>query len=157
MSSHFPPRWDTLREARGDLNVRMMKGEAVTCPCCDQLAKLYRRKINSTMARAIITMFRAGPSEGYLHVPSLPGDTHEISQLSWWGLIEEKPGRRDDEGRHGWWRLTKEGVEYVLMRHAVRKYALVYDHVVRGFEGEYVNIRDALGTRFNYHDLMEGL
>lgn len=157
MSSHWPQRWDTLREAKGDLNVRVTSGEGVTCPCCGQLAKMYKRKINSTMARAAITMFRAGPSAGFMHVPSLPGDMHEVSQLVWWGLIEEKPGRRDDEGRHGWWRLTKEGVEFVLGQRKVVKYMLVYDHNVIGSEGDLVDIKDALGSKFNYHELMEGI
>ena len=44
-------------------------GYGGTCPCCDQLAKVYRRPINSGMAVSLITMYRTARQE-WQHIPT---------------------------------------------------------------------------------------
>jgi hypothetical protein len=145
----------TLKEAQDIL--RTLLDEGHKCPCCTQMAKIYRRKVNSTMARTLITMYRAGADAKYVHTPSLPGDTHEASQLAWWGLAIEERVRRPDGGRAGWWHLTSAGVGFVEGRTTVPKYARIYDSRCLGLDGEHVDIRAALGDKFNYDELMAGI
>lgn len=74
-----------------------------------------------------------------------------------WGLIEEEPIVRPDGGRAGWWRITPFGQQFVLGNSTVPKYARLYDGRCLGLEGVPVTIRDCLGTKFNYADLMAGI
>ena len=48
MAPPEPEQTDTLTRARADLQSRLADG--VTCPCCDQYAKIYRRPLNANMA-----------------------------------------------------------------------------------------------------------
>lgn len=150
-----------LIQLRADLRKKLSDG--TDCPLCGQHAKIYRRKINTTLAKALITMYSTHdwlPDGGsdYMHVPSLPGDTHEASQLAWWGLIEEEHVQRPDGGRAGYWRLTWRGRCFVEHRIKVPKYAEVYNGRCIGMDSsEMVTIKDALGTRFNYSELMAGI
>jgi hypothetical protein len=142
----------TLREAKVWLGQHLAEG--AICPACTQHAKVYRRKINSTMARALIQMYLHGAAERFVHVPSLPGDTHEISQASWWDLVEEERIRRPDGGRAGFWSLTVFGRMFVLGEVSVPEYALIYDGSLVRTEGDPRTISDCLGVRFNYDELM---
>lgn len=142
----------TLQQAKDWLRRRIDDGEH--CPLCTQYAKVYKRKINSTMARALITLYRHDERPAFTHGPSLPGDTHEISQLAWWGLIEEERVKRPDGGRAGFWRLTDLGEEFVTGQTTVQKYARIYDSRCLGFEGDLVDIKAAVGDKFNYDELM---
>lgn len=129
-------------------------GDGYSCPVCTLFAKVYRHKCDSAMARTLIRMFRAGAASGPLHIPSLPGDNHKVSQLSWWALVEEEKLTRPDGGRAGYWRLTGKGVEFVLRQRMIVKYARIYDARVLGHVGELVSIDDCLGSKFNYAELM---
>jgi hypothetical protein len=123
------------------------------CPTCDQFAKVYRRQINSGMARSLILMYRQGP--GFIHIPTAIGArSREEGKLAYWGLAEEEHVVREDGGRAGWWRITQKGTQFVLGLISVDKYALVYNGRVLDFDGPAWTIRDALGTRFNYAELM---
>lgn len=149
----------TLQEARDKLRELVEHGHR--CPCCTQFAKVYKRKVNSTMARGLIDIYRNAGIE-WCHVRSLrssshAGDNREESKLRYWGLLEEETDRRGDGGRSGWWRVTPEGEEWVLNRSSVLKYALLYDGRCLGHRGELVTIKDALGEKFRYDDLMAGL
>jgi hypothetical protein len=147
----------TLEEARAWLRERIDEGEK--CPLCTQFAKVYRRKITSPMARGLIKQYRLAGVD-YVHSAELvKSETHEFSQLSWWNLIEECPDAvREDGGRAGWWRISERGRQFVLYRIEVPKYAYIYDgRVLRLDTDETVSIVDALGTRFNYRELMAGI
>lgn len=131
--------------------------EGVSCPLCEQFAKVYRRKITAPMALGLIRWRqRTGFTEN--HVDLVRNETHEFSQLAWWpGFIHEVPGRREDGGKAGRWVLGQEGHDFSLGLTKVPKYARIYDgHVLGHVDDEMVDIRDALGTKFNYDDLMRG-
>lgn len=146
----LPP--DTpLGVARAQL--RQCVDEGAHCPCCTQFAKVYKRSINSTMARCLITIWRAAPFD-FVHVPSLPGDTHEVSQLAWWGLVEEELKVRLDGGRAGWWRITEHGKRWLHGSATVPRYARIYDHRLLNLVGDPITAEDALGTKFDLRQLM---
>lgn len=140
----------TLREARDDLRGLVEAGHQ--CPACSQMARVYRRPINATMAAALIALYKAGP--GAHHGPGLPGDTHEISQLAWWGLVADEQVTRPDGGRAGWWSITETGKQFVTGSLMVSRYVHVYDSRVMRRSGKLVGIETCLGDRFSYRELM---
>jgi len=137
--------------------LREQLAEGARCPCCTQFAKVYRRKVNSAMARAIIHQYRT-VGLAYAQTTRLCPWTHEAAQLSWWGLLEEEPVRRDDGGRSSWWRVTNTGAEFARNELRIPKYAVVYDGRLQRLDGtEWVDVRACLGARFNYEELMGGV
>jgi hypothetical protein len=57
----------TLEEAKTALQAGLRKG--VICACCGQFAKIYKRKLNSSMARTLITFYRRAKTKpGWVHV-----------------------------------------------------------------------------------------
>jgi hypothetical protein len=154
-----------LGEVRAWLRGRVEDGE--TCPCCLQFAKIYRRKITAPMARVLIAMWRVGGRD-WVDIPALAKSIYtdrtratggDETKARYWGLIEPKPNERRDDGslRVGWWRLTHAGVSFVRGENTVPKYARIYDGRLLGLDySEHVDITDALGTRFDYRELMQG-
>lgn len=143
-----------LGEAKQWLRDRVDDG--APCPCCGQLAKVYRRRVNSGMARSLITMWRKAGLE-WVHLPTEIGArSREEGKLAYWGLAEEATEKREDGGRAGWWRVTERGRQFVLGLTTIPRYALIYDGRRLRFDGEPVTIRDALGAKFDYDQLMAG-
>lgn len=143
----------TLNQTRAFLREHM-RGNGAICPSCEQAVKVYRRKLNSTLARALIQLYRHGGEHDFIHAPSLPGDTHEMSQASWWGLIFDEGQRREDGGRAGFWKLSERGVRFVLGQGRIEEHAVIYNGRCVALEGQAVSILDSLGARFDYAELM---
>ena len=149
MFAATPPR-DTLAEAAAQVKAKLDDG--VTCPCCQQFAKRYRRKIHATMAACLIVLYRADDPMTSKEI----GDqlrrlktayaTGEIGKLCYWGLVVEAGNKR--------WRLTDDGKRFVEGTHRVRRFALVFNGKCEATDGEFVGIRDALSDRFDYDELM---
>jgi hypothetical protein len=149
----------TLGEARDWLRGRVAEGDH--CPLCTQYAKVYRRTINSTQARALIVIYReCGRDFGYLpdlRMALAPHHSNEEPKLRYWGLLEEEPTVREDGGRAGWWRVTELGERFARHQVRVPSHALIYDGRCLGLRGEPVSISDCLGNRFDYRELMDGI
>lgn len=147
----------TLAEAKAWLRARVDDGER--CPCCNQLAKVYRRRINAGAAVGLIYLEREH-GFGWVHVPStgrLAQLGGEFARLRYWDLVVEEPEVRPDGGRTGWWQLTQHGCDFVHNRLTVPKYVRIYDGRVLGYdETKWVSIVDALGHKFDYRELMNG-
>ena len=149
----MPSPQDTIRTGKDWLLKQLAHG--APCPLCGQHAKMYKRKINSGMARSLIHMYRSA-GQGWIHVSLIGARSREEGKLAYWGLVEEQNGTGLHGGRPGYWRVTQRGVDFLTNQTSVQKYALVYNGHVRGFEGGPVTIKDALGTKFDYQDLMAG-
>lgn len=142
----------SLGAAKQWLRERVEDGEK--CPCCGQLAKVYKRKINSGMARSLIAMYQAGGTN-WVHLPTQVGSrSREEGKLRYWGLVEEELERRPDGGRQGYWRVTELGELFIQGKTRVYKYARIYDGRCLGLQGDLVGIKDALGDKFDYAELM---
>lgn len=144
----------TIAEAQAWLADRITAG--ARCPCCNQYSKVYRRQINSGMARSLIAMYLHGPQGQWVHLPTQVGArSREEGKLRYWGLVEEQVSvQRDDGGRAGYWRLTDAGRAWVTGQSTVPKFAAVYNNVVLRLYGDEVYIHDALGKNFDYRELM---
>jgi len=136
--------------------------EGVICPCCEGYVRLYRRKLNSNMARSLIKLYLATETTGseWIHssafgVEAIGGG--DYGKLKFWGLIQLQ-ANKDNPKKHtsGMWRITNSGINFVTRRTAEKKYCLIYNDTCYGFEGPVINIDEALGEHFNYSELMRG-
>jgi hypothetical protein len=114
------------------------------------------------MARSLIAMYHVVPQGEWFYLPgTLKGRLNfggDATKSVYWKLIEEDNGTRDDgSSRSGWWRVTDRGRDFVRNLIGIPKYARIYDGHLLGFEGEDVRITDALGTKFDYNELMQGI
>lgn len=150
-----PNDHDTLGRTKEWLDQH--REEGVCCPACGQFAKVYTRKINSGMARALVLMYRAG-GEDFVHKPSVLGGVgsaaRDESLLRYWGLLEEESAMRPDGGRAGWWRVTHLGFEWIHGMTKVLSHARVYDGELLGLVGDMVTIEECLGSKFNLSQLL---
>lgn len=147
----------TLEEAQEWLRDRVDDGE--TCPCCTQFAKVYRRKLTGSIARVLIRMWHENPGD-WVFLPALRTRGQDEAIAKHWGLIEPFPDakREDGSSRVGWWRLTGLGVSFVRNNVRLPKYARIYNGRLLGLDdAETVSIVDALGSQFNYDELMQGV
>jgi hypothetical protein len=149
----------TLGEARQWMRDRLDVGDR--CPCCNRHTQVYRWSLYSTAVRALSGFYRLGSTEMYVHTNRLKDLGHkgqgDTSRLRYWGLLEEEKSRREDGGRAGFWRVTEKGCLYLRDEVKLPKYAWVYDGEVMRFEGALVGVREALGTKFSYEQMMAGL
>lgn len=151
----------SLTEAKLWLRNRLEDG--AECPCCRQLAKVYRRRINSGMAVALIKLYRAGGTD-WVHKPTVLAGVgaaaRDESLLRYWGLLQEHDDKRPDGGRAGWWRVTELGARFVRGEVLVPAWVHLYDsrpvHLpgMRTFAEEQVSIQTCLGKRFDWAELM---
>lgn len=126
------------------------------CPCCSQFTKVYRRRLNSGMARSLIKMYRTAGTQ-WQHIPTTTvGGSREEGKLRYWGLVQDG-GRTPSGGvRPGWWRVTEAGEAFALGHTTVPAHALVFDSKLIELDasrGE-ISVREALGDHFNYELLM---
>lgn len=147
----------TLLQIKNWLRGEAGKPGGAKCPVCEQHVQVYRRKINSGQARSLILMYRIGGLD-WIHLPTQIGSrSREEGKLAYWGLVEEEKALRPDGGRAGYWRVTRLGELFVNNQCTVPKYARVYNQRALSLDTtERVSIKEALGTKFNYNDLMEG-
>lgn len=142
----------TVAKLKAWLRVRIDEG--TSCPVCGQHAKVYKRKLNSGMARSLILMYQAGGLD-WIHVPTTVGSrSREEGKLRYWGLVEEETERREDGGRAGYWRVTPVGELFVNGVSTVYSHARIYDGRCLGLQGDQIDIKQALGSKFDYSELM---
>lgn len=149
---------ETLQEAKQFLRDNWLKG--THCPCCNQFVKRYQRKLNSGMAVSLIRLYKEN-GQDWMHalhtlVRLNPKATiMEYSKLKYWGFLEEKPGDVDPSKKSsGIWRITDEGVAFIKDFAPAPKYIYLYNNKFLGFSDEIINIKDALGSNFDYQELM---
>lgn len=166
-----PPSLEQAKETQegvllSEAREYVLKGrkEGVFCPCCKQLAKIYKRSISHIPARMLIELYIRSKrtTQEYFHVTRdlSKGITdiggNDFHKLVYWGLILEKPKNPEDTKTRtsGYWMITKEGEEFVLNRRTVTSHVLLYDSQCLGFEGRQISIKDCLRKYFNYEELM---
>ena len=147
---------DMFGPSLNDAKARLMQDALVgtNCPCCKKFVKVYHRKFNSGMAMTMIytyPWFRSHPLE-WLNILNWCAKTHgyvagEIGKLIWWGMLE-----KNDAGRY---RMTADGFTFVQGRLRVRSHVNEYMSAVQSFDGDSIDIRAALGRKFNYRELMQ--
>lgn len=150
----------TLLEAQQQVLELADKGSR--CPCCGRRAQVYRRKLNSGMAIALIWLVQRYAVTGdWVNVqedaPRKVLRSKQLGTTRHWGLVEPMPHDPEDTARKtsGHWRPTERGIAFVHSRVMVPAKVHLYDDRVVGWSEANITIRGALGARFDYSELME--
>ncbi len=142
--------------------------DGASCPHCQQFYKIYRRSLICTMARQLLLLrkfFRNNPGVEWVQASKYLTNCkidRECAKLRYWGLIEEKAGDSLVGGgpHSGLYKVTPLGDQFALYQVSLAKYCYIYNDQFLGLsDGVYTtlkitDIQKALGTKFNYHDLM---
>jgi len=149
-----------LGEARALLGEQAEDG--VECPCCGQFAKVYKRKINSGMAWSLIWLVREHlETKDWVDVqkqaPRFVMANREMGKLIHWGLAVTKSHDGTRKKNSGLWRPTEKGIDFVFDEVTVPTRVHLYNNTVVGSDDELMSIRDALGDKFDYRELMSGM
>ncbi len=135
------------------------KRKGYKCSCCGQLVKQYARSMNCNMALAAICLYRYSNGE-YVHVEKLLQEKGyqrcgDFSYLRHYHIIHAMEGSRSDGStRNGFYRLTAFGSLFVEGKAKVSEKFLICNNHFDGFEGKEIDIKQALGVKFNYENLM---
>ncbi len=152
---------ETLQEAQDSFRQRLFEGKTPKCPCCGRKGKVYKRKLNSGMARMLIRFYEVHfrlPCQEWVHVHDLFGGFGQKHRdwpvLRLWGLLERKDKRTDKENASGFWKLTAKGRAFVRGEGEVPKHVFMYNRQKVDESDERITIRQALGDAFDYAELM---
>lgn len=152
---------DSLLLARAEVFAKLDAGSE--CPCCGQLAKAYARSLHSGMAAFLIWLCREHTQAGdWIDVPKraprwVLQRVRDFSILRMWDLIEKRPAKSGETNRgSGWWRPTLRGYAFAEGKAKVPQKVVTFNGQARRFEGEDVDIRAALGTKFDFDALWSG-
>jgi hypothetical protein len=155
----------TLEEARRAVLHGREEADGIICPCCDQLSKVYRRPLNSAMARGLVSLIDVYLENGgsdWVNVHELDliqgrrggGD---FAKLRFFGLIKEKPKPREsdpDQRSSGFWKPTKKGYRFIRRRLSVPRAVFLYDDVPIRYDKRKITIEQALGKKYRYSEIM---
>ena len=149
------PDFKTLDEAKAYL--REHWDEGADCPACGQDVKRYKRKLSSGMATALIRLYHksGGNTLEWVHISELqPLNGGEFAQLKRWQFIDEHLNEDEAKRTSGTWRMTNRGIDFVRDKIQARSHVYTYNGKTVGWSDEHITIRDALGDKFNYKELM---
>lgn len=149
---------NTIQEAKQHLRDNFHKG--VACPCCGQFVKLYRRTLYDRMAFGLIRLY--GLSGGIpgkpFHVREIYNDEHpgDFAKLAYWDLIEEQIRPGTNKKSSGEWVLTEQGRAFVEGG-TVSKAVYIYNNLLYRTDPEQIKIKQALGEKYDYAELMNSI
>lgn len=141
-----------------DFKVKV-KPKTEKCPCCGHQSIVYRRKLLANMSFVLLQLYRH-KKFSFIHVEKFllennyprSGDFHK---LVLWGLLEKQKGEREDGCKYtGMYKITGRGMAFCDNKLTVPQTAVILNNKFKGFEGIEVSIKDTLGERFNYDQLL---
>lgn len=157
-----PSLFVTLVEARMEWD-RTIRGGGGHCPCCDRFCKIYARRFNASMARALLWLHRrSGPQSAWVDVPRLAPKwlvrTNQLASARWWGLVERQTNADDPHIKHlGIWRTTGRGQAVCEGRLRIPSTVYTYNGEVQSFSEELVYLAACFRTPFDYQEVLAGL
>jgi hypothetical protein len=134
--------------------------DGIECALCGRFDKIYKRKLNSGMARVLILLYKQDKKEplGWVHVlQDLPDVTGgDYGKMVEWGLLMKREGTKDDANPdNGYYRITAKGQMFCQGKIKVPKYLYFYhDRLWPVEDNEETTIQEALGAKFNWNELM---
>lgn len=165
---------DSIARAQANMRQALKAGEAVTCPCCKQNVKAYRRKIDESIVLSLSYLIYLFQKHGRpVHYKDLehpfgrwPVTITHWNTVRYWGLAEkvtqdhpwygqvENMLRGDpDKPNTGYWVPTQAGIDFVFGRRSVQKYRHTYNGLALWGSGAMVTAQDCLGEEFNWAEL----
>jgi len=153
----------TIKEAKR--HVLDNRDAGVWCPCCGIYCQVYTFHFTANMAYSLMWLVkrrREGPEGEWVHV-SDEGPRGSLKsrcegKLEHWGVVERAskelcPSRKRWSGL---WRATAKGQHVADRIVRVPKFVRLYRNKVLEWSPETVDIKDALGTEFDYQKLING-
>lgn len=139
--------------------------KGITCTHCGRLAKMYRKKLGAPIARFLILLYNVsarGEHGAYHKTRELyPRDNKSSTEgvcARFWGLIEVADATNSAGAPVGTFRLTDLGRRFVNGLEFLPMYVRTYNNEQLGPpEGPLTNIKESLGKKFVYSDLMKGV
>lgn len=145
-----------LADARAFVAANVEKG--VACPCCDQFVRLYKRKLNTNMVRFLCSLVRISMARGrdvWVNFKDCDFEGRDYPYVALWGLAETRANDDASKKNSGQWRPTQKGLDFVLAGLRVPSHVHVLNNRVVGWSEDTVDVKSALGSAFNYDELME--
>ncbi len=140
------------------------KNKGCVCPCCGQIARMYKRKLNSGMAIVLLEMYKYHVEKGdnYFHIENhltkhSIHSGHDWALLVNWDLIREMPKEKDESSNSktsGMWKITNKGKLFIKNTINVPTHILMYNNMFEGFSDTQTSIKESLDKNFNYDELM---
>ncbi len=155
----------TIAEAKKHLDKNKENG--ATCPCCGQVVKTYFRRLNGTMAYALFmfNQMTGGDIQKAVHLQNemrarylAASDFADFAKLRFWDLIAVDKNNVNEKGnpRGGYYRITKKGIAFLKGELQLHTYAKLFNNQFYGHDGEMLTFKQALGSKFDYEELMNG-
>lgn len=137
-------------------------GDGGKCPVCDRFGAVYDRKINESMAKALLWLYDRNTDLGvrtWIDVPNTaPASllrTNQLSTLRWWGLVERQQPEPGSKTKHsGMWRITLKGADFVEGKLLVPLKVFTYAGEVVGFSDELTDYMSCHKVQFDIKDVI---
>lgn len=156
----------TIQEALDVIMEHRDDPHGIRCPCCNQMVKRYRKKLNSGMAAELVQLvYLSGVERRWVHIskeaPVSVINSRQVSALKHWDLVERKRGYDVAKGKwhniKGVWRPTRRGRQFVVNRWQIMPtHIYVFNDKREGFSNTTCTIEQALGEHFDLDELMCG-
>lgn len=130
-----------------------------TCSCCGSYVKRYTRSFNANMAIALLLLYKFN-MRGFVKVEDFlikNGQKRcgDFSYLVHYGFLEKQIGKRDDGSkRNGYYKITGRGIMFCEQKIMAHEKFMILNNRFEGFKGKEIDIRQALGKKFNYDEMM---
>lgn len=152
----------TLEDSREWVMEQRAVGKGVKCPCCDQTAAIYSRKIHHSMVTLLVEAVRITDKNGnrvffstdeLAHLSGM-GDfrSGDWAKLRYWGLVE-----RNELMSGFWWRVTNKGRKFVYEGLKVPSTIRLYNNELIGMIGDMVSIQECKEYKPTRQELIEDL
>lgn len=146
----------TLAEAKKILRDNWESG--VDCPCCGQRVKKYRRNLTTSMMLGLIDLYKKadGTVTKGVHIKDIHHvNGGEFAQMKRWGLIDDEFYDGSEKRTSGMWHLTYQGKLFAEGKDVAPAYVYTYNGKTIEVAPRQVSIRQAIGKKFNYQEMME--
>lgn len=153
-------RENVIAELRRETTHRAHDAQGTFCPVCSKYVKVYRRRLNSDMARFLIRLverYRTYPRYYTMReiYPNNNKSASDGSYLVHWGLVEKSDVVNVAQAPAGSYRPTDKGLRFAHNNEYVPSHVHLLNNEVVGWSDKQVNIRTSLGKKFNYEELMK--
>jgi hypothetical protein len=143
----------SIEQAKEFLYNNFEKG--TTCPCCNKNVKLYKVKLTAGMVSVLIKFYKAR-EKGWIHpIKDFKTVNGDYAKLRHWGFLEKNNFNNDPTIKaSGLWMITNVGISFIKGETYVPQKVMLYNNKFYGFDGDTVGVKEALGTKFNFEELM---
>lgn len=129
------------------------------CPHCGAFCKRYTRSFNSNMALALLLLYKFN-IRGFVKVEDFliqQGRKRcgDFSYLVHYGFLEKQvKKRKDGSNRNGFYKITGRGIMFCEQKIMAHEKFMILNNKFEGFKGKEITIKEALGKKFNYDEMM---